>query len=99
MSLLYVSRVKLKIFLLVIMSTTNTIKQDVSFPQIIFNSLANQNGANVIYQNRQQYAVPKQFKSDYERMQYETGRQQQASCGVPGPKRVTTNPNQVLNLN
>ena len=81
------------------MSTTNTIKQDVSFPQIIFNSLANQNGANVIYQNRQQYAVPKQFKSDYERMQYETGKQQQASCGVPGPKKVTTNPNQVLNLN
>ena len=81
------------------MSTTNTIKDTVGYSQIIYNSLANQNGAGTIYQNRQQYAVPKQFKSDYERMQYETGRQQQASCGVPGPKKVTTNPNQVLNLN
>jgi hypothetical protein len=79
------------------MSTTNTIKDTVGYSQIIYNSLANQNGAGTIYQNRQQYAVPKQFKSDYERMQYELGRQKEASCGVP-LKKVTTNSNQVLNL-
>lgn len=66
------------------------------YDQIIFNSVAYQNSANTVYlaKNAQVVAstngtLGKQatgnptFKSNYERMQYLLGQQNQASCGVP----------------
>jgi hypothetical protein len=66
------------------------------YAPIIFNSVAYQNSANSIYQAKNAILVSSQngtlgtsatgnpiFKSDYERMQYLYGRQNQASCGVP----------------
>lgn len=65
------------------------------YDPIIFNSVAYQNSANTIYQAKNATLVKSQngtlgtsatgnpiFKSDYERMQYLSGRQNQASCGV-----------------
>ena len=66
------------------------------YDQIIFNSVAYQNSANTVYQAKNAQVVAstngtlgKQatgnptFKSNYERMQYLLGQQNQASCGVP----------------
>lgn len=66
------------------------------YAPIIFDSIAYQNSANMIYQakNSQVTAATNGtlgkeatgnviFKSSYERMQYLLGRQNQASCGVP----------------
>ena len=59
---------------------------------IVFNTIAYQNSANTVYQSTT-FSIaagqPKQFKSDYERMQYLLGRQNQASCGVPKVTRAT----------
>uniref|UniRef100_A0A6C0KAG0 Uncharacterized protein n=1 Tax=viral metagenome TaxID=1070528 RepID=A0A6C0KAG0_9ZZZZ len=55
------------------------------YEAIIFGNVGNQANANTIYQSLI-LAVgsgPKQFKSDYERMQFLLGRQNQAGCGVP----------------
>jgi hypothetical protein len=55
------------------------------FSPIVFGNVGNQANANTIYQSLI-LAVgsgPKQFKSDYERMQFLLGRQNQAACGVP----------------
>jgi hypothetical protein len=55
------------------------------YDAIIFGNVGNQANANTIYQSLI-LAVgsgPKQFKSDYERMQFLLGRQNQAACGVP----------------
>jgi hypothetical protein len=55
------------------------------YKPIVFNTVADQANANTIYQSLI-LAVgtgPKQFKSDYERMQYLLGRQNQAYCGAP----------------
>jgi len=65
------------------------------YAPIIFNSIAYQNSANMIYQakNSQVTAAINGtlgtsatgntiFKSNYERMQYLLGRQNQADCGV-----------------
>ena len=67
------------------------------YAPIIFNSVAYQNCANTIYQAKNVILTKSQngtlgssatgnpiFKSDYERMLYLSGRQNQASCGVPG---------------
>jgi len=54
------------------------------YQPIIFNSVAYQAAANTQYQNKVAVA-PRQFSSDYERMLYLHGRQNQASCGVPAP--------------
>uniref|UniRef100_A0A6C0AMK4 Uncharacterized protein n=1 Tax=viral metagenome TaxID=1070528 RepID=A0A6C0AMK4_9ZZZZ len=67
------------------------------YDQIIFNSVAYQNSANVVYQGKnalvaastngtlgKQATGNPTFKSNYERMQYLLGQQNQASCGVPG---------------
>lgn len=67
------------------------------YSPIIFNSIAYQNSANVVYQAKnalvvastngtlgQQATGNPTFKSAYERMQYLLGQQNQASCGVPG---------------
>jgi hypothetical protein len=64
---------------------------------IIFNSIAYQNSANVVYQAKnatvtastngtlgKQATGNPTFKSNYERMQYLLGQQNQAGCGVPG---------------
>jgi hypothetical protein len=70
------------------------------FAPIIFNTPDVQNAANMVYQNRLAQVTaarngtlsPTQatgtvlFKSNFERMQYLLGQQNQASCGVP--KRV-----------
>lgn len=66
------------------------------YDAIIFNKVAYQNSANTIYQAKNATLAASQngtlgrsatgnpiFKSDYERMQYLHGRQNQASCGVP----------------
>lgn len=66
------------------------------YGQIIFDSVAYQNSANMVYQaKKDQVAAATNgtlgtkgagnviFKSSYERMQYLLGRQNQASCGVP----------------
>jgi len=65
------------------------------FKTIIFDSVAYQNSANNIYQSKNVQLTASRngtlgssatgnpiFKSDYERMQYLLGRQNQASCGV-----------------
>ena len=67
------------------------------YNQIIFDSVAYQNSANVVYQAKNTLVTASQngtlgkqatgnptFKSAYERMQYLLGQQNQASCGVPG---------------
>jgi hypothetical protein len=67
------------------------------YDQIIFDSVAYQNSANVVYQAKnalvtsstngtlgKQATGNPTFKSNYERMQYLLGQQNQASCGVPG---------------
>jgi hypothetical protein len=72
---------------------------------IIYNSVAFQNSANTVYQakNAQVAAstngtLGKQatgnptFKSNFERMEYLLGQQNQASCGV-APKRFTLGSN------
>lgn len=66
------------------------------YSAIIFNSVAYQNSANNIYQAKNAEVAASTagtlgksatgntiFKSDYERMQYLLGKQNQASCGVP----------------
>jgi hypothetical protein len=71
------------------------------YGQIIFDSVAYQNSANMVYQaKKDQLAASTNgtlgsngngnviFKSSYERMQYLLGRQNQASCGVP--KKIFT---------
>ena len=81
------------------MSSFNTRTCQCSIQQykaVVFDSLAYQNSANTIYQaKREQVAAATAgtlgktatgntiFKSNYERMQYLLGRQNQASCGVP----------------
>jgi hypothetical protein len=81
------------------MSSFNTRTCQCSIQQykdIIFGSVASQNSANTIYQaKRAQVAASTAgtlgktatgnttFKSNYERMQYLLGRQNQAGCGVP----------------
>lgn len=63
----------------------------------MFDSVAYQNSANTVYQSKitlvtasQNGTLGKQatgnptFKSNYERMQYLLGQQNQASCGVAG---------------
>jgi hypothetical protein len=65
------------------------------FGQIIFDNTAYQNAANNVYQNKNALLASSKngtlgtlgtgqpiFKSNYERMQYLHGRQNQASCGV-----------------
>jgi hypothetical protein len=52
------------------------------FSPIVFGNVGNQANANAIYQNWLIAQGPRQFKSDYERMQYLLGRQNQAGCGV-----------------
>jgi hypothetical protein len=67
------------------------------YAPIIFDSVAYQNSANVVYQAKNALVTASQngtlgnkatgnptFKSSYERMQYLLGGQNQASCGVPG---------------
>lgn len=64
---------------------------------IIFDSVAYQNSANTVYQSKNATVTASTngtlgtkatgnpiFKSNYERMQYLLGQQNQASCGVPG---------------
>jgi hypothetical protein len=61
------------------------------YKPIVFNTVADQANANTVYQNwliTQGATGPRQFKSDYERMQYLLGRQNQASCGVPARTRA-----------
>ena len=66
------------------------------YSQIIFDNVAYQNSANNIYQAKAATLLASQqgtlgtkgngqpiFKSDYERMQFLMGKQNQASCGVP----------------
>ena len=66
------------------------------YAPIIFDSVAYQNSANNIYQAKNDQVTKSRngtlgssatgntiFKSDYERMQYLLGQQNQASCGVP----------------
>jgi hypothetical protein len=66
------------------------------YAPIIFDSIAYQNSANMIYQSKNSHVSAATngtlgtnatgntiFKSNYERMQYLLGRQNQASCGVP----------------
>ena len=66
------------------------------YSQIIFDNPAYQNAANTVYQNKNATVAASRngtlgragngqptFKSNYERMQYLLGRQNQASCGVP----------------
>jgi hypothetical protein len=68
----------------------------VQYSQIIFNNVAYQNSANTVYQSLASTVAASTngtlgnaangqptFKSNYERMQYLLGRQNQASCGVP----------------
>jgi hypothetical protein len=63
------------------------------YAPVIFNSVAYQNSANTVYQAKNATLVKSQngtlgttatgntiFKSDYERMQYLLGRQNQANC-------------------
>ena len=63
---------------------------------VIFNSVAYQNSANNIYDAKYPTLLASRngtlgkmatgnpiFKSDYERMQYLSGQQSRASCGVP----------------
>ena len=72
------------------------------FAPITFNTIAFQNGANTIYQAKAATVAASKagtlgnaangqptFNSDFERMQYLLGRQNQASCGVP--KKVFAN--------
>lgn len=67
------------------------------YAPIIFDSIAYQNSANVVYLAKNALVTASQngtlgkqatgnptFKSSYERMQYLLGQQNQASCGVPG---------------
>ena len=67
------------------------------FDEIIFDSVAYQNSANVVYQSKvstvtastngtlgKQATGNPTFKSNYERMQYLLGQQNQANCGVAG---------------
>lgn len=73
---------------------TRTCSQPVSQP-IIFNTVAYQAGANVVYQNTNTTVTQATagtrienigapiFKSNAERMQYILGKQNQAGCGVP----------------
>ena len=69
------------------------------YSPIIFDSVAYQNSANVVYLAKNPLVIAstngtlgKQatgnptFKSGYERMQYLLGQQNQASCGVPGKR-------------
>ena len=66
------------------------------YGQIVFDNPAYQNSANTVYQNKNATVTASRngtlgraangqpiFKSNYERMQYLLGRQNQASCGVP----------------
>jgi hypothetical protein len=66
------------------------------YKAIIFDSVGYQNSANTVYQAKKAQVAATTagtlgksatgnttFKSDYERMQYLLGRQNQASCGVP----------------
>jgi hypothetical protein len=66
------------------------------YGQIIFNSVAYQNSANMVYEAKKAQVTDATrgtlgsnatgnpiFKSSYERMQYLLGRQNRASCGVP----------------
>lgn len=66
------------------------------YAPIIFNNVAYQNAANMVYQSKNAQVVASTagtlgktatgnptFKTSYERMQYLLGRQNQASCGVP----------------
>ena len=65
------------------------------YSQIIFDNTGYQNAANTVYQNKVTLLTASKngtlgtlgtgqpiFKSNYERMQYLHGRQNQASCGV-----------------
>ena len=67
------------------------------YSPIMFDSVAYQNSANVVYQSKNSLVTASQngtlgqratgnptFKSAYERMQYLLGQQNQAPCGVPG---------------
>jgi hypothetical protein len=66
------------------------------YSPIIFDNVAYQNAANTVYQSKNTTITAATngtlgnkatgnpiFKSNYERMQYLLGRQNQASCGVP----------------
>jgi hypothetical protein len=62
------------------------------YQPIIFNSVAYQAAANTEYQYQNinnpivnGVMPPRRFASNYERMLYLQGRQNQASCGVPAP--------------
>ena len=65
------------------------------YSEIIFNNTAYQNSANIVYQAKAATLLASQqgtlgakgngqpiFKSDYERMQFLMGKQNQDSCGV-----------------
>lgn len=65
------------------------------YSQIIFDNVAYQNSANIVYQAKAATLLASQqgtlgsagngkpiFKSDYERMQFLMGKQNQISCGV-----------------
>lgn len=60
------------------------------FSPIVFGNVGNQANANTVYQSwiNAVGSGPKQFKSDYERMQFLLGRQNQANCGVPARTRA-----------
>jgi hypothetical protein len=66
------------------------------YAPIIFDSVAYQNAANTIYQEKNATLIAANngtlgkaatgnpiFKTNFERMQYLLGKQNQASCGVP----------------
>lgn len=66
------------------------------YAPVVFNSVAYQNSANTVYQAKNAILLKSQngtlgttatgntiFKSDYERMQYLFGRQNQAGCAPP----------------
>jgi hypothetical protein len=73
-------------------------KEIITYAPIVFETVAVQAGADHVYQywanQGTANAVPRQFKSQNERIQYILGEQKQASCGVG--KR---NPLQKLNKN
>ena len=55
----------------------------------VFNTVAYQAGANTQYQYQVVNNVPIRFASNYERMLYLQGKQNQASCGVPKQVLIT----------
>jgi len=63
-----------------------SVQQVITYGPIIFETVAVQAGADSVYQywanQGTATAVPRQFKSQTERIQYILGQQKQASCGV-----------------